>query len=185
MKKTLFILTILMSTLSMWAEDKCNSYYNSHFDRDFEIRAFTYNDTIESVWVEVGSDNSKRNFIVLCGDKHQQFINILKLAKNQYLQTIELYAKKNSDCSRYLAYGDFPLVDVAWTNDPLDLRGSYLEKIALKLSFPDDGKITASWSPELPDSDNPFDLQRIYFVFDNIDDFDWLINSLEVALNDK
>lgn len=145
---------------------------------------FANNDTITKVWIEIGSENNERNYIVVNANILPHFTSMLELAQSEYC--VELSDVKDIKSPRYLAYGLFPLVDVAWIRrDPLDLRGSYREKIALKLNFLDNGKITASWTQELPDSENPYILQRINFAFDSVDDFDYLINVLEELQRDN
>lgn len=185
MKKILFFLAFLLASLSIWAQEvKYDTYYNSHFNKDFEIMVFANNDTITKVWIEIGSENNERNYIVVNANILPHFTSMLELAQSEYC--VELSDVKDIKSPRYLAYGLFPLVDVAWIRrDPLDLRGSYREKIALKLNFLDNGKITASWTQELPDSENPYILQRINFAFDSVDDFDYLINVLEELQRDN
>ena len=179
MKKILFILTILLPALSMRGELKYGSYYNSHFDRNFEIKTFVENDTIKSVNIGVLSADGKDAFITVKGKDLAHFIQCMEHVRDRFLEGVKRAKENHTDSIHYFC-NYFPNVDVMWVGTGLYLGTAFNQRMVMKALTLDDGKMVMSWTPKLEDSENPYNEEQIYFVFgDNEDDFNDLISEIK------
>ena len=178
MKKLILFLAMLAVMFSMKAEQKVGEYTNSYFNKSFDIEAVEKNNKIESVYIGISTDmESRKGFIEVKGKELELFKTALELARDKYVEWKRIAQENNvTDMSKEMGI-NFPKVTIAWHGTQWWF--SFGNKINLKFLILDNGKMVASWAPEVTASSNRYIDQRIYFVFGDEEDFNNLISQLD------
>lgn len=178
MKKLFLILCLFAIIIPMKAEQKVGEYTNSYFNKSFDIEAVEKNNKIESVYIGIPTDmESRKGFIEVKGKELELFKTALELARDKYIEWKRIAIENNvTDMSKEMGI-NFPKVTIAWHGTQWWF--SFGNKINLKFLILDNGKMVASWAPEVTASSNRYIDQRIYFVFGDEEDFNNLILQLD------
>lgn len=178
MKYFFFTLAVILFPLSMWAENHSSSYYNSHFDKNFDIKVFVENDMINEVWIGVPSQDGKDAYITVQGKDIPYFINSLGHVRDRFLEQVKK-ARENNSIKIHYHNDIFPIVGVMWIGTGLNIGNAYSVKIVMKALTMDDGKMVMSWTPKLEDTEDPYNEEQIYFILATEEDFNNLISALK------
>lgn len=178
MKKLFLIFYLFAIIIPVRAEQKVGDYTNSYFNKSFDIEAAEKNNKIESVYIGIPTDmESRKGFLEVKGKELEQFKTALELARDKYLEWKKIAQENNvTDMSKEMGI-NFPKVTIAWHGTQWWF--SFGNKINLKFLILDNGKMVASWAPEVTASSNRYIDQRIYFVFGDEEDFNNLISQLD------
>ena len=178
MKKFIFVLTLLAIILPMRAEQKVGEYTNSYFKKSFDIEAAEKNNKVESVYIGIPTDMESRTaFIEVKGKDLELFKTALELARDKYVEWKRIAQENNVTEMRKEMGINFPKVTIAWHGTQWWF--SFGNKINLKFIILDDGKMVATWAPEVTASSNRYIDQQIYLVFGDADDFNGIISQLD------
>lgn len=176
MKKTVLILAMLLMSLVAHALETVGNYQNSYFGKKYSIEASQKNGKINDVYIEIDAKNSKTAYLLVEGKDLEIFKTALELVRDKYIDWVKI-AKDNNVTEMEKEFDiKFPSVSIAWYGSKWWF--SFGKKMKMRFSILDSGKMVAVWAPKVTASTNEYIDERIYFVFDGIEDFNNLISQL-------
>lgn len=176
-KNSVFVLLALTLSFFCRAEQVVGTYHSSFFEKKFEIEASQKNNKLKTVYIGIEAKDSKDAVISVEGDDLEEFKTSLCFVRDKYLEWVKI-AKENNVTEMDKEFEiKFPKVDIAWLGSKYWF--SFNKKVNMSFLILDDGKMVARWCPKVVSSTNRYIDEVIYFVFENEDDFNSLINQLD------
>lgn len=177
MKKYMFLLLILMISLSMSAQTKIDSYDSDYFESTFGI--YATNGEKLSLYFDIRGE-SKNDDVMINVDGEStiiSFINSLKEVRDKYAEWKKVAVdNKVTDYSKDFDIS-FPNVYVAWygTKWWFDFR----ERFEPYFKVSSDGKCYAVFHSEAVSSSNEYITEKYYWVFSSVKEFDSFIEKIQ------
>ena len=176
MKKIALLSFLFAVSFMANAEQQVGEFANTYFQKTFKLEAFEENNKLKAVYIEVVAEDSKNALIVLKGENLESFKTALELCRDKFIEWSNI-AKQNNITEMKKSFDiKFPTVDIGWYGSKWWF--SLKKKPDFKFLILDSGKMLALWTPKVTASSNRYIDERIYFVFESVEDFNSLISQL-------
>lgn len=173
-------LMFLIGIPSMMAQEKfVATYFNSYFNEEFDIRAKDFkNKNSEVVYIEIKGEYTDEAYIEVWARNLDKFRNSLELVRDKFIEWENVAIENNVQNMSKKFDIKFPLIGVYWYTSKW--WSNYGIGIRMTFEILPSGKAIAKWMPKIKASSNQFVDQQFYLVFQNEEDFNALIELLDL-----
>lgn len=172
----------LISVLPVVAQEcYVSSYQNSYFNKEFEIRAKDFkNKNSEIVYIGIESEYASEAYIEVWARNLDKFRNSLVMARDKFLEWQEIAVENDVEPFQKKMDIKFPFIGTVWYSTKWWYN--YATNLVMSFKILSSGRAIAIWSPKVKAASNQFVDQQLYFIFQSEDDFNNLIEELDLQI---